>query len=65
MKSYKKILGFAAIILGVIALVTPFTPGAFWLIFLGLELMGFHFLFLHKIEKTLYGESKEKSDTKP
>lgn len=48
---YKKILGTIAMVVGFIALITPFTPGAFWLLFLGLELMGVDILFLHEIEK--------------
>ncbi|MDR3642668.1 MAG: hypothetical protein P4L74_03530 [Candidatus Doudnabacteria bacterium] len=36
---YKKIVGVVFIILGFLALVTPFTPGS-WLIFVGLELVG-------------------------
>jgi uncharacterized protein YqgC (DUF456 family) len=40
----KKILGIALIIIGFVALLTPFTPGS-WLIFVGLELLGFRILF--------------------
>ena len=50
---YKKILGVIAIVLGFISLVTPFTPGAFWLIFIGLEMMGVHIIFLSRIEEKL------------
>ncbi len=39
MGALKKIGGVLLIILGFIALVTPFTPGA-WLMFVGLELIG-------------------------
>ena len=53
MNVYKKIIGIIAIILGIIALITPFTPGAFWLIFLGLELLGIHFVFGEKIKRFL------------
>ena len=53
MKSHKRLIGLFAIFVGFIALVTPFTPGAFWLIFIGMQLLGFHFIFLHKIEKEL------------
>jgi len=48
----KKILGIFLIIVGVIALVTPFTPGS-WLIFIGLELLGFRILFWTKIKAWL------------
>jgi uncharacterized protein YqgC (DUF456 family) len=36
---YKKIGGILFIIIGFIALVTPFTPGS-WLIFVGMSLLG-------------------------
>ena len=49
----KKVLGVFAIILGFIALVTPLTPGAFWLLFTGLQLLGVNVLFLDKIEQRL------------
>lgn len=52
-KGYKKVLGVFAILLGFIALVTPFTPGALWLLFIGLEMMGVHVLFLDKIDQKL------------
>lgn len=39
----KRILGVLCIILGLFALVTPLTPGA-WLILVGIELLGLHFL---------------------
>jgi uncharacterized protein YqgC (DUF456 family) len=43
----KKALGIIFVILGLIALITPFTPGA-WLIFVGLEFLGIRFLFWDK-----------------
>ena len=49
----KKIIGIMAIFLGFIALITPFTPGAFWLIFLGFELLGIDFVFGEKIKRFL------------
>ena len=59
---YKKILGILAMILGFIALITPFTPGAFWLLFIGLELMGVDILFLDEIEQRIKSvKSKVKS----
>lgn len=45
----KKIIGIFLIIIGLLALVTPFTPGS-WLIFVGLELFGFRILFWDKIK---------------
>lgn len=50
---YKKILGLSAIIIGFIALITPFTPGAFWLLFIGLQMLGVHLVFLDKVERQL------------
>ena len=47
MKKCKKIIGAVIIILGLAALLTPFTPGS-WLIFVGLELIGIRFLFREK-----------------
>ncbi|MFH1170413.1 MAG: PGPGW domain-containing protein [Candidatus Vogelbacteria bacterium] len=45
----RKIIGVFLIIIGLLALVTPFTPGT-WLIFVGLEFFGFRILFLEKIK---------------
>jgi uncharacterized protein YqgC (DUF456 family) len=47
--SLKKTIGILLIIVGILALVTPFTPGA-WLIFVGLEFMGIRVLFWDKIK---------------
>jgi len=45
----KKIIGVLLIVIGLLVLVTPFTPGS-WLIFVGMELFGFRMLFLDKIK---------------
>lgn len=45
----KKIAGAALIIVGLAALVTPFTPGA-WLIFIGLGLLGFRLALWDRIK---------------
>ena len=45
----KKIIGILLIVIGLLALITPFTPGS-WLIFIGSELLGFRLLFLDKIK---------------
>jgi len=37
------------LLIGLIALITPFTPGS-WLIFVGLELLGIRFLLWDKIK---------------
>jgi len=64
MKSYKKVIGIAAIILGFIALITPFTPGATWLIFIGLQMIGLHFAFLDKIDKKIKDKLSNKKNSK-
>jgi uncharacterized protein YqgC (DUF456 family) len=46
----KKTVGIILIIIGLVALLTPFTPGS-WLIFIGLELLGFRILFAKKFKK--------------
>ena len=48
----KKIVGVVLIGIGFVALITPFTPGS-WLIFVGLEFLGFRFLFWNKIKQYL------------
>lgn len=48
-RKIKKILGVVLIIIGLVAFFTPFTPGS-WLVFVGLEFLGFHVLFLDKIK---------------
>ena len=45
----KKIIGILLIVIGLLALVTPFTPGS-WLIFVGLEIFGIQMLFWDKIK---------------
>jgi len=47
-KIIKRTVGIILIILGFLALITPFTPGS-WLIFIGLELLGLKILFNHKL----------------
>ena len=44
----KKVTGVIFVTVGLIALITPFTPGS-WLIFVGLESLGIHFFFWEKI----------------
>lgn len=48
----KKILGVALIIIGILALLTPFTPGS-WLAFIGLELLGIRLMAWDRIKKYL------------
>ena len=45
----KKTLGIILILIGFIALITPFTPGS-WLIFIGLELLGVEVLVSEKFK---------------
>ncbi len=45
----KKVAGVILILVGLIVLITPFTPGS-WLIFIGLELLGIRILFLDKLK---------------
>jgi uncharacterized protein YqgC (DUF456 family) len=46
---WKKVIGIICFILGFIALITPLTPGS-WLIFVGLELLGFRLAIWEKIK---------------
>ncbi len=54
----KIILGTILIIIGVLALITPFTPGS-WLIFVGLGLLGIKLAFQEKLEKFFKKEPPE------
>lgn len=45
----KKTIGILLIIVGLLALVTPFTPGS-WLVFIGLEFLGLRLAFRDKIK---------------
>ncbi len=56
----KKIVGGVLILVGLIALLTPLTPGS-WLIFIGLELLGLRFLVWDKIKRRLI-KNKENTD---
>ena len=49
MKTFRIIVGWMAILAGFVALITPLTPGATWLIFFGFSTLGFHFVFIDKI----------------
>ena len=48
----KKVIGVVLIIVGLLALVTPLTPGS-WLIFVGLELLGVHLAAWEKLKAWL------------
>ena len=51
----KKILGVVFIILGFLALITPFTPGS-WLILVGLELVGLRILLAGRLRPLTRGK---------
>ena len=51
----KKVVGVILILLGITALITPFTPGS-WLIFVGLELLGFRLFFYDYLKKLWSGK---------
>lgn len=46
----KKAIGILLILYGLVALVSPFTPGS-WLVFIGLELLGIQILFLDRLRR--------------
>ncbi len=50
----KKILGVFFLVLGVLAFITPLTPGALLFIFIGCEFLGLHFLFLERAKERLF-----------
>ena len=55
----KKAVGVILILLGLAALVTPFTPGS-WLAFIGLELLGVKILFSDPLRRSFSEASKLK-----
>lgn len=61
----KKLIGVLLILLGLLALVTPLTPGA-WLIFVGLEILGVRLLFWTKLKDRLFGkkQAEDREDRK-
>jgi xanthine/uracil permease len=50
---FKKIIGIIFIVLGLLALLTPLTPGS-WLIPIGLELIGIRLAFVDKIKARFF-----------
>jgi membrane protein implicated in regulation of membrane protease activity len=59
----KKTIGVILIVWGLIALVTPLTPGS-WLAIIGLQMLGFGFLLENRIGRAIkkrFGNSKKKS----
>ena len=65
MQRHKKIIGVIFIVLGVLALITPLTPGS-WLIFVGLELIGIRLAFYKRLQNAIINSmskySKENND---
>ena len=53
----KKAIGILLILIGLFALLTPFTPGS-WLVFIGLELLGLRMVFWDKIKTRFQKISK-------
>ncbi len=59
----KKIIGVILVIIGLFALVTPLTPGA-WLGLIGLEMLGFGFIWKDWIKPTFDRLQGKKQQTK-
>ncbi|MEK7608677.1 MAG: hypothetical protein AAB495_03795 [Patescibacteria group bacterium] len=57
----KKTIGVLLVLVGLLALATPFTPGS-WLVVVGLELIGFRILFWDKIKARFRKKPSEGSD---
>lgn len=51
----KTVLGGILVLVGLIALITPFTPGS-WLVILGAELLGFRLIFARQFQKWRFTE---------
>lgn len=48
-KTLRKVIGIIFVVIGLLALITPLTPGA-WLALVGFELLGIKILFLDKFK---------------
>lgn len=55
----KKTIGILFIIIGLAALLTPFTPGS-WLIFIGLEFLGFRMALWDKIKSRFLSKDRHR-----
>jgi len=55
---FKKIAGSVLIVLGLLALVTPFTPGS-WLIFIGLEFFGIRLVAWDRVKRWWQGRKDD------
>jgi hypothetical protein len=49
-KTVRKIVGVVFVVIGIISIITPFTPAGA-LFFIGLEILGIRFLFWDKIKR--------------
>ena len=56
-KIFRKTLGIILIVLGFLALITPFSPGS-WLMLIGLEILGFGFLLEGRLSRFLRDKFK-------
>lgn len=61
-KYWQKTVGVVLVILGIVAFLTPLTPGSVILVFLGLELLGFKFLFIEKAKERFKNRNKKSTD---
>jgi len=58
-KVARKLLGILFIVLGLLALITPFSPGS-WLLLVGLEILGLRIVLERKILSFLSDKQKQK-----
>jgi len=58
MGKHRRLIGLISILVGLVALITPFTPGASWLIFIGMQMMGFHLVFFDKLFRKKFQDNK-------
>jgi hypothetical protein len=61
----KKTIGVIFIVWGLVALVTPFTPGS-WLAIIGLQMLGFGFLLENRIGRAIrkkFGNSTRQGES--
>jgi uncharacterized membrane protein HdeD (DUF308 family) len=56
------LIGILCIALGLLALVTPLTPGS-WLVFVGLEFIGIRLAIWHKLVDWRRGKKRDASDS--
>ena len=57
---WKRVMGATLILIGILALITPFTPGS-WLVFVGLEVFGIRLLAWDKVKNWLLMRKEKKS----